>query len=316
MIQDLRRRFPARAALLGIVASLAAGLVVLADESSAFFGQATAWTAVAASGPVHARAATDDRDEWSRVRRGDELAPLSDVRTGRKGKATLVLDAHILLVRPESELVLPLLEEPSDDSQVYQDSGRVTYEVDGSRLDRFEVVTPFLIAGVKGTVFTVTVRPDGAVVSVEEGVVEVRSRLNEDRVELVAGQEARLRAGDSRQEIEVGNVDPVVSDHLLRELRMARQMANLVSALRPRQDADESLATDFVLEWSSEMWFADQRDRWRERTAASREARSGDTLASEETLPDLSDLRKLALEESVTTWIESRTTSTDSTRRD
>jgi hypothetical protein len=265
---------------------------------------------------VHSRGTTDGEDDWARVRRGDELQPLSDVRTGRKGRATLVLARHILLVRPESELTLPHLEDLNDDSQVYQDSGQVTYEIDGSKVERFEVVTPFLIAGVKGTVFTVTVRADGASVGVSEGIVEIRSRLNDDRVELVAGQEARVRAGDARQEIEVGDTDPVKSEHFRQELRMAKRWANLVSALRSRDSLEDSQDTEETLVWNSEIGFLEERDRWRVRTSDNGDDLTDETLLSEEKLLDQSDLRILALEESVTTWIEDSRTGTRTTQPD
>ena len=315
MFHDRSRSQTLRIAISAAALAASAFSPVLGDETG-FAGPSDPWTAVAASGPVHARGTTDGQEDWARVRRGDELQPLSDVRTGRKGRATLVLARHILLVRPESELTLPHLEDLNDDSQVYQENGQVTYEIDGSKVERFEVVTPFLIAGVKGTVFTVTVRADGASVSVSEGIVGIRSRLNDDEVELVAGQEARIRAGDARQEIEVGDIDPVKSDHFRQELRMAKRWANLVSALRPRDSVEDSPDTAETVAWSSDLGFLEERDRWRARTSDTREDLTGETLLGEEKLPDQSDLRILALEESVTTWIEDSRTGTRTTQPD
>jgi len=280
--------------VLGLVAASAAAV-----QESGFTGRSDPWLAVAASGPVTARGPMDEDSDWSRVHRGDELQPLSELRTGRRGKATLVLAEHILLVRPESEVTLPYLEDLTADSQVLQDSGRVTYDVDGSGVDRFEVVTPYLIAGVKGTVFTVTVGSDGASVSVEEGIVEVRSRLNEHRVELSAGEEAHVRSGDSRQELMVRDTDPVMSDQIRRELQMAKRWAGLVSALRPGSIAGNGLDGDPGVGTRGDRGLGDARNRWRVPMAADRTTGARWSRIADGVLHDREDLRLLALEESL-----------------
>jgi len=66
------------------------------------------WTAVAASRGVEARPATAaTADDWRDVRRGDELASKTSVRTGRRGRATLTRLASVLIVDPGSQIELP-----------------------------------------------------------------------------------------------------------------------------------------------------------------------------------------------------------------
>ena len=48
-----------------------------------------------------------------------------------------------------------------------------SYRIESGRDRQFEVETPYLIAGVKGTVFSVAVTTAGTTVSVSEGVVSV-----------------------------------------------------------------------------------------------------------------------------------------------
>jgi hypothetical protein len=151
------------------------------------------------------------------------------MRTGRRGKATFTQDRHILIVRSNSSLQLPAMNADDPDSQVFQDSGRVTYEVDGSRFERFEVVTPYLIAGVKGTVFSVEVSGNSASVQVVEGVVEVSSRFNDLTVELKAG-EAVLVDGAETERLEIRQAERIIMEKTRREVRFAR---NRVTAADP-----------------------------------------------------------------------------------
>ena len=78
---------------------------------------------------------------------------------------------------------------------VVQNSGSVVYRVDGRTNKHFQVVTPYLVAGVKGTTFRVTVREGLAAVTVEEGRVEVASRVTGATVSVGAGESVILEAG-------------------------------------------------------------------------------------------------------------------------
>lgn len=156
------------------------------------------WKAVAASGPVETRPGAIE-ESWAPVRRGDRLEPLNLVRTGHRGRATLTRSGDVLMVDPESQVALPLL--TGDESSVVQTSGSVIYEV-GRREGRdFKVVTPYLVAGVKGTIFMVTVADSYASVTVEEGLVEVTSLASGESLDVGAGESVQLDAmADSEME--------------------------------------------------------------------------------------------------------------------
>ena len=156
------------------------------------------WKAVAASGPVETRPGAIE-ESWAPVRRGDRLEPLNLVRTGHRGRATLTRSGDVLMVDPESQVALPLL--TGDESSVVQTSGSVIYEV-GRREGRdFKVVTPYLVAGVKGTIFMVTVADSYASVTVEEGLVQVTSLASGESLDVGAGESVQLDAmADSEME--------------------------------------------------------------------------------------------------------------------
>ena len=156
------------------------------------------WKAVAASGPVDTRPGAIE-ESWAPVRRGDRLEPLNVVRTGHRGRTTLTRSGDVLMVDPESQVELPPL--TGDESSVVQTSGSVIYEV-GRREGRdFKVVTPYLVAGVKGTIFMVTVADSYASVTVEEGLVEVTSLASGESLDVGAGESVQLDAmADSEME--------------------------------------------------------------------------------------------------------------------
>lgn len=166
-----------------LIVLLAATAVAAAPEATV---PAPAWKAVAASGGVEALPAGAQEADWSRVTRGDLVAPLAAVRTGARGRATFVGAASVIVVDPQSRLVLPAV--AGDGTAVRQEIGSAIYEIDGSRQKDFRVETPFLVAGVKGTVFLVAVTENGAAVTVREGTVEVLARQSGERVEVHAGE--------------------------------------------------------------------------------------------------------------------------------
>ncbi len=160
-----------------------------------------AWVAVAASGKVTRREAGTEPDAWSKVRRGDLLAPLTHVRSEDRGRATLTRDGDIILVSPGSMVTLPDGRNGAPDT-IRQTSGRALYQVEPGREGRFEVVTPLLVAGVKGTQFSVIVRDGFTAVEVVEGHVEVQSLLDrEDRRDLFAGDVLTLDARERRMDV-------------------------------------------------------------------------------------------------------------------
>ncbi len=156
--------------------ALALGLALLIGASArAGNRDGSSWRTVATSGRVEVRPGAAADDAWQTARRGADVAALSLVRTFDDARTTLTRDGDLILVAADSEVVLPD-RAPDGATRVLQHQGHVIYKVaprhEGGR---FEVRTPLLVAGVKGTRFSVILERDRAAVSVLEGVVEVRS---------------------------------------------------------------------------------------------------------------------------------------------
>ena len=156
--------------------------------------ESTDWTAVGASGPVHGRAAYARSHQWTRVRTGDRLAPLTAVRTGSRGGATIVAPARTLVVGPDTEVELPALAAGDRTAEALQDRGTIDYEIAGASASGLDVVTPFLVAATDGATFRVTTASGTTVVDVFDGTVVVTSRLDGTSATLAAGEGATVDA--------------------------------------------------------------------------------------------------------------------------
>lgn len=173
--------------LCGILTGLAAAFAGSASSRPGPSpGGAAAWKAVAATGRVESRPAAAS-DLWSSLRRGDLVAPESSVRTFKRSRTTLASGGDVILVDPASEIVLPAVA-PGSPTVIRQGSGNALYRIDPTAQRSVRVETPWLVAGVKGTVFSVVVSEAYASVSVASGRVAVRC--------LVTGEVADLHSGD------------------------------------------------------------------------------------------------------------------------
>ncbi|MCP3977724.1 MAG: hypothetical protein GY716_00140 [bacterium] len=155
------------------------------------------WKAVASTGSVEALLPVETVDSWARVGRGDRLEPLTQVRTGRRGRATLTRQANIMIIEPETRVELPTAVSGAM-SSVIQTEGSVLYEIETKDKPHFEVVTPYLTAGVKGTEFLVTVNEQYTAVTVDDGLVEVVDAETGERFDVRPG-EALIRDLESEQ---------------------------------------------------------------------------------------------------------------------
>lgn len=205
------------------------------------------WLTVAASGDVTSRAPGADLMAWTPVRRGGRVDSMSHVRSVGRGQATLTRDGDVIVVSPGSELTLP------DDSSVMfdvirQDMGKALYKVKPGRQGRFEVVTPMLVAGVKGTQFSVVVRDGFVAVEVVEGHVQVQSLLNsEDRKDLFAGDLVTLHAEEGRMEMHVEDRGAQMASSRQRRNPEVREIRKETMSLVRELDA-EVLALDMELD--------------------------------------------------------------------
>ncbi|HET9480891.1 MAG TPA: FecR family protein [Candidatus Polarisedimenticolia bacterium] len=196
-----RNSWTGRAAVA--VLALAAGLLAAPGTIGAPAGAAVPdpiWSAVAASGRVEAGQGATCDTKWSRVVRGDAVPALSRVRTHERSRATLTRGGDVVLVSARSEVVLPD-RQGSPVTLIEQNQGRALYQFETREKGQVEVVTPYLVAGVKGTVFSVDVGAEHASVSVVSGHVQVRSLLTGEMADLFAGDLALVDARESSMTI-------------------------------------------------------------------------------------------------------------------
>jgi hypothetical protein len=176
-----------------MLAGMAAILVLLFSPPMNMAGQDQAdWTVVASSGRVETTTEFDDPARWEPVVRGMNLNAASRIRTGADSRATLVWEGSIIVVDPDSHLEIPISSAPDQPARFFQESGSAVYSIKKARKHRFQVITPYLVAGVKGTLFRVTVSPDTTSVLVSEGVVAVSALDGWDRLEVRAGERVHL----------------------------------------------------------------------------------------------------------------------------
>jgi FecR protein len=112
------------------------------------------------------------------------------VRAGRGRPTVLSQDGSSIVIRGGTELTLP----STGTETVVQRIGSARYQIEPGSVADFLVETPYLVIGIKGTVFEVLVNEAGTKVGVSEGRVEVTTPDGRFRAELAPGQTARVRA--------------------------------------------------------------------------------------------------------------------------
>src|SRR4029077_1362865 len=125
---------------------------------------------------------------------GDQatLKPGDSIRTGRNGRVLLVRGQETILVAPNSAITLPATQKDAGSTTILQQAGSIKLEVDKRNERNFEVETPYLVAAVKGTQFTVTVSQGTAKVDVSHGSVEVADFKSGQIALVMPGQSAKV----------------------------------------------------------------------------------------------------------------------------
>jgi hypothetical protein len=280
---------------MGAVADLPASAPAHAARARAAAGNAP-WKVLAAGGRVETR--LTQAAPWRQARRGDRVAPLSRLRTLERARATLTRNGDLILVDAASEILVPETA-PGEGTRVMQWSGNAIYKVAPRRPgERFEVRTPWLVAGVKGTRFSVQIRDEAAAVSVLEGVVEVTSALTGESRDLHAGEWIVVDARDNRMSMhEIAPPAPEVAPRPV-DSEVIREEDILETSIR----LDNSLEKDTALlsDSSLDLW-SDLSDETRtvtgtvdgtlDRTITRLDPATSDTK-TDPTLLDLLPLRK------------------------
>ena len=154
------------------------------------------WRAVVVAGLVEQRTPGDPNGEWQPVTPGNPLLLSTQIRTGDNGRLTAARGVSVMEFSPNSQAELREIEPTGLRTTIFQTLGRILFRVEKQNVRHFRVRTPYLVAAVKGTVFSVDVGPTGASVSVSEGVVGVSkdggSAANE--VDVTPGQTATASA--------------------------------------------------------------------------------------------------------------------------
>lgn len=119
---------------------------------------------------------------------GDLLPPGGRVTTEAGARAVLSQGGDRMTVSANSVVEIAADSKKSIMTRVMQTLGTVLFAVEKGSSDRFEVETPYLAATVKGTVFTVSIRNEGAAVHVTEGAVQVATVDRQRSVVVRPGQ--------------------------------------------------------------------------------------------------------------------------------
>jgi hypothetical protein len=128
--------------------------------TNAAVAQTVSWTVISADGVVGA-AATPNAP-LQPIAQDQLIAATAMIVTGLDGRALIDRAGDRIEITPGTRLQL---EPQASTTSVLHRAGRAIYDIVTGSKPRFDVRTPFLVAGVKGTVFSVTVTTSGASVS-------------------------------------------------------------------------------------------------------------------------------------------------------
>ena len=97
-----------------------------------------------------------DDATWQSLQAGQVVPAQSEIETGPDGAVVLVVGGDRLALDADSRLVLPA-REPGEDLHPHHAHGRLRVDVEARAGRRFEVRTPLLSLGIKGTSFELAV---------------------------------------------------------------------------------------------------------------------------------------------------------------
>ena len=151
------------------------------------------------------------RGQPRRVEPGTVMELAASVRTGANSSLRLRQGNTNFSVASDSVVDLPASAAAGDPiDRVMQTRGNVLYDVGKRGARKLRVETPYLVAVVKGTQFNVAVQDDSSVISLFEGLLEVRASDGSDVVDLKAGEIAiRGRADRTIRVIRMDTGEPI-----------------------------------------------------------------------------------------------------------
>ena len=123
---------------------------------------------------------------WRHFQQGQVLMPGSEIETGPGGEVILVAGGDQVRVAPSTRLMLPGF--AGDRQRLRHERGRLRVDVEPRPGRAFELTTPLLSLGIKGTSFETAVGQEHDTVVVLDGEVEVRPVQGDEAFRLNGGQ--------------------------------------------------------------------------------------------------------------------------------
>ena len=121
--------------------------------------------------------------EWTSLKVGNFILPQDSIRLQQKARVTLQTETgSVITLKDETEIVLNSFLDPQtkkEDTTVVLNAGKAI--VNPRKLkdnSSFAVRTPAMVAGVRGTIFSVEYRNGSSKVAVKEGKVAVKPNLS------------------------------------------------------------------------------------------------------------------------------------------
>ncbi|MFQ5469608.1 MAG: FecR domain-containing protein [Gammaproteobacteria bacterium] len=141
------------------------------------------WIAISVEGNPQFQSGTDI---WHPFTANDVLAEGSIIRTDSGDEAILVRGENTITILANTKIKL----EKSDGilASIVQFFGEAFFEIEKRNTKHFEVKTPYMIAGVKGTSFGITVDKDTASTYLLDGRLEITDRKTGKHSDLLPGR--------------------------------------------------------------------------------------------------------------------------------
>lgn len=147
------------------------------------------WVVSKVNQPAHY---STNNQTWHDLSIGAAIPTQSWIRTGERGMLLLGRDAESILLKPGTLVRIEAEFDGRAGTSLSQRSGAILLDIETRDEPHTRVRTPFLAAVVKGTKFEVRVGKWDAELDVQRGVVEVTHIRRGERIELGAGQSARV----------------------------------------------------------------------------------------------------------------------------
>lgn len=177
-------------------AALAASLVVMAMSMVPAARAFNSGDVLVESATGDARLTQGGRER--EARRGMVVVVPATLRTGRDGMVDLRQGQTVVNVGPDTVLEFPASQQRGEPvERIVQSKGSAFYEVGKRDGRKLRVETPYLVAVIKGTQFSVSVQEGSTSISLVEGQLEILSPDGAASVDIEAGEMATRRSGDT-----------------------------------------------------------------------------------------------------------------------